>query len=186
MMKKRIYSLVLGTGLILGSSQALAAEMEDVVNPDSELYDTTRVMEEIEYDLTDDAGDQALLQDGYAVERVAESELALESGDVELAEDLLEEANESTDQAEADLNDAIETEDESVEEVEKTLAESLEARTMKLRTFLDREDLPEQAKIGISRALKQVGMVVKRAEERTVLQTKLAAGELTEEEFESE
>ncbi|PKR78086.1 hypothetical protein CEY16_09215, partial [Halalkalibacillus sediminis] len=185
-MKKQLLFLVLGTGLFVGGGHVFADETEEVVRPDSELYDTTRIMEEVEYDLTEDTSDKAILQDQYATKRLKESQVAMESGDLETSEQLLEESNLSAEQADADLTEAKSSGDDNAEEVEKSLSASLEERTKELTKLLEREDLPEEARQGISNAIKQVEHVVQRAKQREELQSKLAADEITEEEFGSE
>lgn len=49
---------------------------ETVVTPDSELYDTIRLIEEGEFDLTEDSKEKALLQDEFAEKRENELETA--------------------------------------------------------------------------------------------------------------
>lgn len=186
-MKKELVTLVLGTSMFVGG-HAFAEETETVISPDSELYDTTRMMEEIEYELTEDASDRAILQDQYATERLEESEVAIENGDVETAEELLEEANESAEQADEDLTEASTSEEEDaeeVEEIEKEFSNSIEKHALVLEKLLAHKQLSDKAKFGISNAIKQLERIMERAEKREELKAQYAAGEITEEEFEA-
>ncbi|WP_214829143.1 DUF5667 domain-containing protein [Exiguobacterium algae] len=186
-MKKELVTLVLGTSMFVGG-HAFAEEAETVISPDSELYDTTRMMEEIEYELTEDASDRAILQDQYATERLEESEVAIENGDVETAEELLEEANESAEQADEDLTEASTSEEEDaeeVEEIEKEFSNSIEKHALVLEKLLAHKQLSDKTKFGISNAIKQLERIMERAEKREELKAQYAAGEITEEEFEA-
>ncbi|MFB1051886.1 DUF5667 domain-containing protein [Paraliobacillus sp. JSM ZJ581] len=189
-MKKQLFSVILGAGLLVAGGQVLADEAEEVISTKAELYDTTRLMEEVEYELTVDKIDKAILQDQYATERLKEAKAAIEDGDIESIDQLIKESQANTNQADADLTEAKSTDDdndpEEVEEIENTLADRLEERIEELTALLEREDLPEQAKINISYVIEKLDNLKERAEQREELQAMLASGEITKEEYKSE
>jgi len=166
-MKKKILSSALVMGL-LASGQAFANETDEitVVNPDSELYETTRLMEELELELTEDNADKLLLQDQFAEERLNESEVALENGDTDLAEEILEDYEEVVEEIETNLEEA-ENEDIS-EDVVEEVKENLHNRTVVLSALLKRENFPEQAKAAIAKALQKGKHGIKPVEEDVV------------------
>ncbi|SDM18569.1 DUF5667 domain-containing protein [Sediminibacillus halophilus] len=150
-MKKTIVSSTLGL-LLLFAGNVYAAEDETAVDPNSELYDTSRVIEEAEYELTEENSEKALLQDEYADDRLNEAEVSLDKGDEANAEELLEDYEEHVKQAEEDMEAAKEN-GEDISTVEETLVENSQKRSENLRALLEREDLPEEAKAGIAKAL---------------------------------
>jgi hypothetical protein len=150
-MKKKVLCIVLGLTLLF-AGQTFAEEDVEVVNPDSELYDTTREMEDAEYDLTEDTGEKILLQDQYAGERLDETEIALENGDQETSEELLEDYNEHVQERDKNIEEA-KAAGEDITEVETVVAENSKKRSENLSALLEREDLPEGAKAGITKAL---------------------------------
>jgi hypothetical protein len=161
-MKKKVLCIVLGLTLLF-AGQAFAEEDVEVVNPDSELYDTTREMEDAEYDLTEDTGEKILLQDQYAGERLDETEIALENGDQETSEELLEDYNEHVQERDKNIEEA-KAAGEDITEVETVVAENSKKRSENLSALLEREDLPEGAKAGITKALENQEKAMQKLE----------------------
>jgi hypothetical protein len=139
-------------GLLLFGGNVYAAEDQEIVDPNSDLYDTSRSIEEAEYELTEDSGEKALLQDEYAGERLEETEVVLEEGDEEKADELMADYNESLQEIDQNI-DAAKEAGEDVSDVEAIVTENSQKRSENLTALLDREDIPEEAKAGISKAL---------------------------------
>lgn len=154
-MKKMIASMTVG--LLLMGGNVFAAEGQEILDPNSDLYDTSRLMEEVEYELTEENGEKALLQDEYADARLNEAEVVLDEGDEQKAEELMEEYNEHLQEIEQNIEAAIEA-GEDILQVEEIVAENSQKRSEKLSTLLERENLPEQAKVGIFKALENQKM----------------------------
>ncbi|WP_156290368.1 DUF5667 domain-containing protein [Oceanobacillus salinisoli] len=151
-MKKTIMSSIIFGLVLLFAGNVYADEDEAVVDPNSELYDTSRIIEEAEYDLTEENSEKVLLQDEYADDRLNEAELSLDEGNEEKAEELLEDYEEHVKQVEEDMEAAKEA-GEDISAVEETVVENSQKRSENLRALLEREDLPEEAKAGITKAL---------------------------------
>ncbi|MFZ3577001.1 DUF5667 domain-containing protein [Virgibacillus sp. DJP39] len=150
-MLKRIAGLTLGLGLVVGG-QVYADEGDQVISPDSDFYDTTRLMEEAEYELTNDYSDRAMLQDQYAEERLGEVRLAIENGDQETAEELVKDFEGHVEEAELNLDEAV-SEGEDLSGVDEELQEEIKNSIQQLTALLERANFPEQARKGILRAL---------------------------------
>lgn len=161
-MKKIITSITVGLLFIGGNSYA--AEEQEIINPDSELYDTSRLIEEAEYELTEDNGEKALLQDEYADKRLSEAEMAFDEGDEQKAGELMEDYNEHMQEIEENIEAAKEAGDD-ISKVEEIVAENSQKRFENLQALLEREDLPEAAKLGIKRALENKKMAQQRFSE---------------------
>lgn len=154
-MKKRAEKILLGTLLtvfLFFGVAVYAEEQQEIVSPESELYETTRLMEDTEYEYTEDNGEKALLQDEYADKRLLEAEELLENDNEEAAEAILEDYNEHVEEVEQNLDEARKNGGE-ISDIEALVAEKFAKRSEKLTALLEREDLPQQAKEGISRAL---------------------------------
>lgn len=152
-MINKVIGITIGLGIVIAGGQASANEnTEEVVNPSSEFYETTRLMEKAEYELTRDNGEKALLQDEYADERLKEYEVALEEGNDETAQKLMEDYKEHIQEIEYNIKNAKKA-GEDISKVEKIVAENSQKRTEQLTALLKREDLPEEAKAGITEAL---------------------------------
>lgn len=157
-MKKQIFSLALGLTLTVGYGHFYAhaegttdATDSQVVDPNSATYDTSRLIEDSVYDLTDDSAEKALLQSDYAEKRVEESELALHDGDTEQAQELINESNDSAEQATEDLNEAKTDDSKDVSDVVKQLQENTQTRVEHLTSLSAK--LPQQAQEGIAKAI---------------------------------
>ncbi|OIJ22395.1 hypothetical protein BKP45_07095 [Anaerobacillus alkalidiazotrophicus] len=161
-MKKIITSITVGLLLIGGNSYS--AEEQEIIKPDSELYDTSRLIEEAEYELTEDNGEKALLQDEYADKRLSEAEMAFDEGDEQKAEELMEDYNEHMQEIEENIEAAKEAGDD-ISKVEEIVAENSQKRFENLQALLEREDLPEAAKLGIKKALENKKMAQQRFSE---------------------
>jgi hypothetical protein len=106
-MKKRIgtFGVVLSIVLV---GQAFAEGNKEVVHPDSNLYTTSRLMEQSEYKFTTDFVEKAMLQQQYTYERITESEIAMGNGEFETAIKLIEEASEGVGEVQSNLSKAVE------------------------------------------------------------------------------
>ncbi|WP_121615884.1 DUF5667 domain-containing protein [Virgibacillus halodenitrificans] len=161
-MIKRITGLTIGFSLILGG-QAFAEESLKVVDPQSDLYDTTRYLEEATYDITTDFSDKVLLQEQYAEKRLREAELAIEQGDPAAAKKLIQEADIHGELMEENLAEVNKTDDiEEIDALEKEVLSYIAKRTEILKSLLVRDDIPEDAKKGIQRAINNQEKVVEK------------------------
>lgn len=154
-MKKRADKILLGTLLavfLFFGAAVYAEEQQEIVSPESELYETTRLMEDTEYEYTEDNGEKALLQDEYADKRILEAEDLLKNDNEEAAEAILEDYNEHVEEVEKNLDEARKS-GHDIADIEALVAEKFAKRSERLTALLEREDLPQQAKEGISRAL---------------------------------
>ena len=154
-MKKRADKILLGTLLavfLFFGADVYAEEQQEIVSPESELYETTRLMEDTEYEYTEDNGEKALLQDEYADKRLLEAEELLENDNEEAAEAILDDYNQHVEEVEQNLDEARKNGGE-ISDIEALVAERFAKRSERLTALLEREDLPQQAKEGISRAL---------------------------------
>jgi hypothetical protein len=153
-MKKQILGLGLGLALTVGYGHfpVHAAGITDsqVVDPSSPSYDTARLIENSVYDLTDDSAVKALLQSNYAEQRAEESNLALQSGDTEQAQELINESNDSAEQATADLSEA-KSNNEDVASIVQQLQDNYQTRIAQLTSLS--ANLPKQAQAGIAKAI---------------------------------
>lgn len=173
MMKKIVISTTLVAALSFGGGvfaeedvQGVDTEVEvtesTVTAPDSELYETVRLIEEAEYELTEDITEKILLQDEYAEKRLAEAEEMIELGNDEQVEELLEDFENHMAEVDNQLVEAEETETDYTE-VEQIVAEKTEKRFENLLSLLEREDLPEQAKKGIAKAIENKQRAMERS-----------------------
>ncbi|RPF54123.1 hypothetical protein EDC24_1312 [Aquisalibacillus elongatus] len=150
-MKKMISTVVLSAILLVGTLVA-AAEDQSALSPDSEVYDFSRILEDAEYELTEEEAQKVLLQNQYADERITEAELVLEEGDSEKSQELLEDYEEHLNEISQVVAEMKENEKDS-SEVEEVVAEKSVERNSELQDLLEKEDLPEEAKEGISQAI---------------------------------
>jgi uncharacterized protein YoxC len=93
-------------------------------------------MEEAEYELTEENGEKALLQDEYADERLKEAEIVLEEGDEQKAEELMEDYNEHVQEIEQNI-DAAKEAGEDISKVEEIVAENIKKRSENLSALLE-------------------------------------------------
>ncbi|QOY36857.1 DUF5667 domain-containing protein [Anaerobacillus isosaccharinicus] len=164
MMKKIVSTAILVGGLTIGGAtfadQEVESEIEVVneneaaveVTTESDLYDTIRLIEEGEFDLTEDSKEKALLQDEFAEKRENELETAIETGNEEVVEKILEDQEQHLEAIESILEEA-EAIGEDLTELEEVITEIIAKRSRNLLALLEREHLPEQAKAGIRKAL---------------------------------
>ncbi len=153
------------------------ASAETVVTPESNLYEAIRLIEEAIYDLTEDTTEKALLQDEYADNRLEEAEEMIETGNEEAAEELINDFETNVIEVETVLGET-ETAGEDlseVNEVNEVIIENGAKRSQNLLALLEREDLPEQAKAGIrkalanqERAMQRAAKAIEKAEEEAV------------------
>ncbi|KHF38704.1 DUF5667 domain-containing protein [Halalkalibacter okhensis] len=150
--------------LLLVAGVVHANQEKDIVSPESELYETVRVIEETTIELTKDPGEKTLLEDEYAKNRLLEAEEMLAVGNEEAAESSIDDYNEHMDAIEKNLAEAKER-GKDISEVEVIINENMEKRSENLRSLLDRDDIPEQAKAGITKAIENQAKAKQRAEE---------------------
>jgi hypothetical protein len=127
---KRILSVIFGLCIpCIGFIQVNGEN--GFISYDSELYETSRIMEEVEFQYTKNYIDRAILQEQYATERLLELEEALNKGDEEIANILLEELIQHSFLAEENI---ILATDEGLDTtaVEETFLDNLQKRQGKL------------------------------------------------------
>jgi Domain of unknown function (DUF5667) len=157
---------LLASGIVLGSlfvaSTAVSAEetSPEIVSADSELYETVRVMEDTEYSLTESPEEKIILQDDYAEKRLLEAIEQLENGDEESAEELLNEYDEQVQHIEESLENAVD-DNEDISNLETIVEENAKYLKENLLALLEREDLPDTAKAGITKALENQARAMK-------------------------
>lgn len=144
--------IILLSGTVFAEDSGIE-ENNEVVAPDSELYDTTRLIEENEYELTESNSEKALIQSDNADKRITEVENMLEEGNPEIIEELMEDYNKKLNTIEENLQIAAEKQEQGIADIEKLVMEKSAERNKNLTSLLGREDLPQQAKAGITRAL---------------------------------
>ena len=179
MMKKIVSTAILVGGLTVGGATFAEQEVESEVEvgienettvevtPESDLYDTIRLIEEGEFDLTEDSKEKALLQDQFAEKRENELETAIETGNEEGIEKILEDQEKHLLAIESILEEA-EAIGEDLAELEEVITEIVAKRSRNLLALLEREHLPEQAKAGIRKALaNQERAMERRAAKKT-------------------
>jgi len=145
-----LLSALLIVFLFFGSA-VYAEEQQEVVSPESELYKIVRLMEDIEYEYTEDYGEKALLQDEYADKRLLEVEELLTSDNEEASEAILKDYSKHIQEVQQNLNEARRRGD--VIGIESLVAQKFAKRTEHLTALLQREGLPLQAREGITKAL---------------------------------
>lgn len=179
MMKKIVSTAILVGGLTVAGATFAEQEVESEVEvgieneatvevtPESDLYDTIRLIEEGEFDLTEDSKEKALLQDEFAEKRENELETAIETGNEEVIEKILEDQEQHLQAIENILEEA-EAIGEDLAELEGVITEIVAKRSRNLLALLEREHLPEQAKAGIRKALaNQERAMERRAAKKT-------------------
>jgi hypothetical protein len=151
-MKKWISFLCI---LSLAGAGAVYAEEspQPVVSPDSELYETVRIMEEQEVELTEDSAEKIIIKVDQGEKRLAEAERMLEEGDEDAASQLVEEYTEHVGEVEEELEESDEIKEEDLATIQALIVEKWEKRSKNLMAMLEREDLPETAKAGMMKAL---------------------------------
>lgn len=169
-MKKWIAGLVILALLIPGA--VFAEDTDGVLTPDAEVYDTVRLIEEAAYTLTEDPEDKALLQDGYAENRLTEAEALLgQEGSEDLVEGLIADYEESVTLVGENL-EQVRLNGADVEVIEAYVAEKFADRTARMNELLAREDLNEHAKAGIAKAIENQAKAMEN-----FVQAKLQAGQ---------
>lgn len=161
--KKTVLSSTLAAALVIGgvvhAEENSTSEIEivehyetPIITPEFELYETIRIIEEIEYELTEDVTEKILLQDEYADKRLAELEEMVEVGLDDKVEELLEDYEKHMEEVEKNLEEARE-EGTDLTDLEDVISDKKAKRFENLLLLLEREDLPEQAKTGVSKAI---------------------------------
>lgn len=166
-MKKFLISFITITLLLSGTVFADGGEKDkdEIVSPDSELYDTTRLIEDNEYELTEDSAEKALIKNDNADKRLEEADKMLEEGDEEKAAKLIEDYNEIITTIQTNLEEAMNNQEDGVSDIEAKIIERSQVRGERLNRMLSREDLPAEAKAGMVKAYQNH----MRAMERLVL-----------------
>ena len=150
-MKKWIAGLVTISMLVPGL--VFAEETEGVLTPESEVYETVLLIESAAYDLTEDPEDKVLLEEEFADNRLEEiEEVILQEGDPEVVDELLEDLDEHLSLIDENI-EKIRLQGADIEVIEAAVAAKFADRTAKMNALLAREDLPEQAKAGIAKAI---------------------------------
>ncbi|WNF36629.1 DUF5667 domain-containing protein [Bacillaceae bacterium IKA-2] len=137
-------------------------ENSEIVTPLSNLYEAIRQMQDATIYLTKGPAEKALLQIELAEKRVAEAKVMIGNGIQEVADQLLIDSEKSADEAELVLEEAEEM-GEDVSDVKEIITEMNAKRSQNLLALLDRENLPEQAKDGIRKALANQARAVERS-----------------------
>lgn len=122
--------------LIGGAVQAEENPTEDqsYVSPDSEVYHMSRFMEQAEYELTEDKTIKALLQDGFAEERLAEIKELIEMDSQEEVDELFKEYEQHLEEIKKNL-EAAKAEGEDVTEVEETVEKIKNSKQLVLKNL---------------------------------------------------
>lgn len=153
MKKQMLLGVIAGFAILLINMEAMADEnSEAAVDPNSEFYQTIRLLEEAEYELTEEHGDKALLQNEFAEKRVEETIVLTDLGLEDRTQELMEDYNNHINKMTTNIEQAKE-DGESVSEVETMVYDNGEKQAKKLVALLEREDLPAAAKAGIAKAL---------------------------------
>jgi hypothetical protein len=161
-MKKIVIAITVSFILVAGV--VYANEEREIVSPESELYETVRIIEETAIELTKDTGEKTLLEDQYAEQRLLEAEEMFAVGNEDAGEKSLEDYSEHIEKIETNIAEAKDS-GKDVSEVESIVYENMEKRSENLLALLEREDLPDQAKAGITKALANKEKAKQRAEE---------------------
>ncbi|WP_332628511.1 DUF5667 domain-containing protein [Halalkalibacter flavus] len=161
-MKKIVIAITVSFILVAGV--VYANEEREIVSPESELYETVRIIEETAIELTKDTSEKTLLEDQYAEQRLLEAEEMFAVGNEDAGEKSLEDYSEHIEKIEKNIAVA-KGNGKDVSEVESIVYENMEKRSENLLALLDRDDLPEQAKAGITKALDNKEKAKQRAEE---------------------
>lgn len=154
-MKKSVNKLFVGivvTVFLFFGAVAYAEEQQEFVSPESELYETVRLMEDTEYEYTEDNGEKALMQAEYAGKRLLEVSVMLEGRNEKAVAAILKAYDQHIQEVQQNLDEAR-INNQDISGIEAVLAEKFAKRSEKLTALLQREDLPQQAKDGISTAL---------------------------------
>ncbi len=130
-MKKTIVAVA--ASMFFVGTTVYANEAEPVITPEDSFYDTSKLVEELEFELTEDRLEKLLLVDEYSEERLVEIEALLDAGDVEGAQSLLteyeaylvtiEEELEAIEEEETEESTEEETTDETEDSEESTETE---------------------------------------------------------------
>lgn len=160
-MKKIITGAVLGSLLIGGAAYSANEASEEVLTPDSELFSASVLMEDAEYDLTEELDDKVLLQNDFADKRLIALEKVKAAGNEHAYEILLDRFNKHVQEMESQLEEAKEDRYD-VSEIEAIVAEKSARRGENLALLLEREDLPDVAKEGIAKALENQAKAMER------------------------
>ncbi|MCL7748001.1 DUF5667 domain-containing protein [Halalkalibacter alkaliphilus] len=161
-MKKIVIATTVSFLLVAGV--VYANEEKEIVSPESELYETVRIIEETTIELTKDTGEKTLLEDQYAEQRLLEAEEMFAVGNEEAGEKSLEDYSEHIEKIERNITKAKDS-GKDLSEVESIVYENMEKRSENLVALLEQEDLPDQAKAGITKALANKEKAKQRAEE---------------------
>lgn len=148
---KILVAALLTVFLFFGAA-VYAQDDQDIVSPESELYETVLLMEDTEYGYTGDNRGRALLQDRYAEKRLKEVNLMLEGRNEKAVAAIVKAYERHMLAVEKNLDEAKE-EGQDIVDIEALLTEKFEKRSEKMAALLERDDLPEQAKAGIAGAI---------------------------------
>jgi len=155
------FALILTVSLILGSvalaEEGSETEEKDVLMPDDFTYEIGQLVEEAQYELSEDAAEQAEQQNEFAERRM----IALQ-GDKngEHVVSLLEQIEKhegrlcrALEALAANGEESLDEEEGLVEEIMERVEEATRKRSERLGELADDESMPEGARAGASRAI---------------------------------
>lgn len=159
-MKKLITTVVLVGGITMGG--VTFANENVKITPESELYETISLIVEGNVELTEDGEGKAAIQDEHTENLLDAVESVIETGNNQAIEQLFKDINETL----KAIDNIVEEADkigEDISELEKVITEIIATRSQNLLALLERENLPEQAKAGIRKALVNQEKALQRA-----------------------
>jgi hypothetical protein len=146
--KKFLTTIILIGGLTMGG----ATYADNLKSTDTSLEETLRLMEESVVELTEDAKEKVFLQNENVEKRFVKVEEVVKYGEEEEIIEVIEDFNRNTEILENILVEA-ELDEEEFTELEEVITNISKKRTQNLLALLERENLPEQAKAGIRKAI---------------------------------
>ncbi len=148
MLKKSFTVVIIFMFLFMASALGAEGEVE-TATPEDPLFDTVRSLEDAQYDLAEDEEEKVALQDEFA-ERRLDALDEMEEAEAELIEEVLEDYMNH----ERELGQILEGMDgPNAEALIALVDKASEKRGQRLAQNLEREDLPEEAREGMQRAL---------------------------------
>ncbi|WP_096200660.1 DUF5667 domain-containing protein [Bacillus sp. FJAT-45350] len=172
-MKRFTICVMLSSILVVGTASAEEQETTYVNDPNSPLYELIHAIEKVKYEYTEDWEEKIDILLENANKRMLEIE-ENEVVDPDLANRIIEHIQENIEEIEKKLDEAEEN-GEDITEIEEEVVLHHSNRGNNLLVLLERENLPEQAKAGIRRALaNQERAMEKRAEAKLRVEMKKA------------
>ncbi len=147
-MKKMITTAILVGGLTMGGATFADSIEEtgiDAIIPE---------MIEAEAQLTNDLVERAIIQDSYTENRLEKIDIVIGTGtgDDQVFQQLVEDIDQNITAIENIVDEAVKIGDD-IAELEEVISEIIMKRSQNLLALLERDQLPEQAKAGIRKAL---------------------------------